>query len=49
MKIVILLMLAASFAGFWFQRQVHKPSHQSLIASIYLIVAVAVVFGGIIS
>lgn len=44
----ILLLLVASFAGYWQQRQAHKPVEQSIVAIIYCIVAVVVIFGGVI-
>lgn len=46
MKIIILIMIAASFAGFWLQREAHSAKAQSIIVSLYFIGVVAIIFGG---
>lgn len=45
---LILILLAASFIGFWQQRRAYKPVEQSIVVSAYCIFAVAVIFGGIV-
>jgi len=44
--VLALILLAASFVGFWSQRHSLKPTTQSIIASGYFLIAVTVVFGG---
>lgn len=43
---LILMLLAASFIGFWSERHALKASTQSVIASGYMLVVVFVMFSG---
>ena len=47
MKILILIVLAASYIGFRADRKTHSPTMQSFAASVYCIIAMTVVFGGL--